>query len=276
MISAKPDSFVAYRGQPYISDCLSSSLDRILPCDMAYEARLAEEAAIIVKFCQLAEEFCDSNEKKYLQGPMPQDRIKALPILQHYGAPTRLLDWTNSPLVALYFASIYEHNKDGAVWWFNQEAFEKKVGPRWEEYDMEQYREPRKNGEINLNATAFNTDGPAWISKLHCKVKFDRIRVQQGFFTVAGRLGCDHGNLIEDCLDESQYELIVVKALWKQKILNRLRTMDIYSKSLDYPGADLVGRRLKLDLERNHRPESFNRKDQANPPSVFAKATPDK
>jgi hypothetical protein len=245
VIHAKPD--VAYRGQPDTCCHLLSSLDRILSCDMAYEARLAEETAIIVKFCHLAEEFCDSIEKTYLQGPMPQDRIKALPILQHYGAPTRLLDWTRSPLVALYFASICEYDKDGTICWFNREAFYNEVGQRWKNFGLK--RHPEINNEIDLNDTAFNTDGPPWITELNCIIPFHRIEVQQGFFTVAGRLGIDHSDLISEILDESKYGRIIIPASLKQKVLDRLRFMNIHSKSIDYPGADKVGTRLTQDLK---------------------------
>lgn len=43
---------------------------------------------------------------------------------QHYGLPTRLLDWTYSPLVAAHFATedIYEYDKDGAIYCINMEA----------------------------------------------------------------------------------------------------------------------------------------------------------
>ena len=45
----------------------------------------------------------------------PQEDLEWLCLMQHYGCPTRLLDFTKNPLIALFFASDPGHNVDGEV-----------------------------------------------------------------------------------------------------------------------------------------------------------------
>lgn len=49
--------------------------------------------------------------------------LEWLMICQHYGVPTRLIDWTADILIALYFACSNEQNNDGALFVCNQNDY---------------------------------------------------------------------------------------------------------------------------------------------------------
>lgn len=48
--------------------------------------------------------------------PGGNDYFGWLFLAQHYGVPTRLLDWSENPLVAAYFAVLDDPNDDGCIW----------------------------------------------------------------------------------------------------------------------------------------------------------------
>ncbi len=63
---------------------------------------------------------------------MPQNEIEWLAIAQHHGLPTRLLDWSLSPLVACFFAVQSLSTKDAAVYVYDIGKFKKEedIDPR--------------------------------------------------------------------------------------------------------------------------------------------------
>lgn len=124
-------------------------------------------------------------EMKLPRPPSAEDDLGWLQVAQHYGLPTRLLDWTQNAAVALFFACCSNETDDGLVAILNPTELNQSV-------DKADPRVFNAHRDANIIAPYLLLDGqlsdkggkrtiainPTWNT--------ERIAIQQGAFTLHG------------------------------------------------------------------------------------------
>ncbi len=172
-----------------------------------------------------------------------EDPISWLFVMQHYGVPTRLLDWSRSPYVALYFAVRDAWEADGALWCFYETAL------------SEDHKNIGSNGEAVLPKHIrdwehffFCRDTSPHVYVVDAPVCTDRMLAQQGSFTMCRNHLSGHGEGIgQSCKGDKRCCKIVISSKCKEEIFIHLKLMNVSSENL-FPGIDGVGRTMDENL----------------------------
>jgi hypothetical protein len=163
-------------------------------------------------------------------------------IMQHYGAPTRVLDWTGSPYVATYFAVEKELESDGEIWCYREEQLEAKWRLAIEQKKLNSW--PVGMAYQDYEQMRKIDDKPILHHFIH-GTRTIRMAAQQGVFTVCTDVFQDHAKLLAELLGPDQekraYRRTVISKRLKPEFLEHLRFMNITGASL-FPGIDGVGR----------------------------------
>jgi len=123
-------------------------------------------------------------EMKLSRPPAPDDELGWMQVAQHYGLPTRLLDWTQNAAVALFFACCKDPDEDGLVVILNPIELNQVTDPRLPRvFNFERdsniiERYFTLDGRIHVNGRRTIAINPTWNT--------ERIAMQQGAFTLHG------------------------------------------------------------------------------------------
>ena len=239
----------AFRGQADTEWRLVPSLTRLmLDLNLEPHQALEVEKAILKQFEAQAHLHLDTNVLPEMSDD--SQHIAWWTLMQHYHAPTRLLDWTGSIYIAAYYAVMEKWDRDGAIWLFHTYQFEEGMRRQVEGYNpastlvfnRDQFLDPGAPGELYVFTHGRQTD---------------RMVAQQGIFTLCKQILADHGEIIENNIATDGPELylqkIVIKRDLKPRFLRQLRAANITANAL-FPGVDGLGRSLEelARMEAHH------------------------
>src|ERR1700722_1625712 len=248
-----------FRGQRESAWTLQTSLDREIRVTHRtghyHLNRRGEEDDLLFRFQQQVQHYV-------AHLPSPEDRAGWLALMQHYGIPTRLLDWTQSPYVALYFA--VESEPQGVGRRSNHAGTEEWCSAVWAiDLDFLEWKskellplipdEPSARMEY-LNGLLDREEKPliVRIDPLHGN---ERMFAQQGFFL--WKLIVETPYLDQRLISMmTNPDLVVRPVIRKLQIrgvrrfdfLEQLRVMNIHRGSL-FPGIDGFCQHLRVNLQ---------------------------
>lgn len=188
----------------------------------------------------------------------PKNTLEWLIVMQHYGCPTRLLDWSLSPLVGLYFAVNQDFENDGALFLLKPDSFLKKqklkmneAGFKYPLKNIDQYIDQQnpiaQMSELNYIDIdkLFRTKvyDFRYLMTLRKDESFERTQNQQSVFTFSNDITSDHDNFFNELCTK-----YIIRKESKIEILRKLNRLNVNGLSL-FPGLEGVTKHIKESLD---------------------------
>jgi hypothetical protein len=228
----------AFRGQQRSAWPLASSLTRWLSAFCADTSLwpLREERAIRI--------FRRKANIHLRERGLLEDELRCLALMQHHGAPTRLLDFTKSPYVAAFFA-LERATEDVAVYALNTPALWD-AAPRFDPGLTRDVIDPRLPG-VYQRLYAVNRHPVLWFGE---PLEMDtRLVAQSGLFVIPGVLDQPLEAILEQYPDDAQLlTKFVLPASTREQAMRSLYRMNITSATL-FPDLDGLARSMGYELE---------------------------
>ena len=236
-----------YRGQADSTWRLQSSLERIIGDSWsAGKARTLEDFSI--------QQFRSKFHLYDRENVQPESQLAWLSIMQHYGVPTRLLDFTESPYVALYFA-LESYNtqseRDIALYAFDYSAILDGSIGHIKTKDAK-FNETRstvfdKQDEIFDKVVDRFAYDIAWVAEP--KLLNARLDRQAGSFLLSGNRDLRIEEVLASTLYlDAQLLKYTIPAELCSGVFALLRKMNITSKSL-YGDLDGLARSIRMSMQ---------------------------
>lgn len=200
------------------------------------------EGGDILKFeDKLNREFKRKCSQYISKTPSYDNWVEWLAFMQHYGAPTRLLDWTYSFFIAVYFAleNAKDYNNECCVWAIDYQWLSGQFEGSNNENEQNIYEDLEKREKL-LKKEIFDFPQKR-VYTVNPGIFNERLIIQQGVFLCPGDMSVTFAeNLAEHFSGNNSKGKIIKYAIDTKKrneLLRKLHRMNINRASL-FPGID--------------------------------------
>jgi len=232
-----------FRGHACADWKLQPTLERILE-SVGWSPELAEkcEEYSLHKFSSKAHHYIDRNT-------LPNTKLGWLSLMQHHGIPTRLLDFTESPFIALFFSlgQIDNADRQCAIWALDYRGLLK---------SSIEYLQNNSKFEYNYSSAQMNPDDAydkildsgshdiLWVTEP--KISNLRMERQKGTFLLSCNIQKRIVDLIPMLPPQSIHKIVVKRSLMHE-IYTMLKGMGI-NHSILYGNLDGLAKDLRDEL----------------------------
>lgn len=249
----------AFRGHADSQWKLESSFERLFATTEGFfdkaEEEKKESEELLTKYERFTiDEFQRGSHLFISHDKNPKSILGWLSIMQHHGVPTRLLDFSISPFVALFFATdgaSYTRQYDLAIWAIDFEHINKSNATFFEGCDGIELPKEDWGHDDDLFDLVIKLKQPS-VLVVEPFVKNKRLFMQQGTFLVASQLS---KKLEEQLLNEEIYgpaEKFVAKIIFSSDLLleavSFLDSININGYTI-YPDLDGFSKKVKAHLQ---------------------------
>ncbi len=220
----KESSHWIFRGQSNPDWEVTSTIERELRYSDQENSSI--ENKLISEFKRAAPNYLNQNQ-------IPAKLVEWMALMQHYGAPTRLVDFTKSPYIATFFAfeNIFENYKYVTVWAVESYKLKQLANEVYIDDDVPQLMKNNKYLVYPIEPFIMN----------------ERFEKQQGTFLITGNINQSLAtNFIEMGLLEDMgiIKKINIPKIEKNSVIQDLNLMNINPVTL-FPGLDGYSRYIK-------------------------------
>lgn len=218
LLNQKYMSNFIFRGQGNSNWQLKTSLERLI--ENHHPSPLRDDFLAYIYETEMLKEFkwkYPSYEKNLI--PQEDEYIEWLSIMQHYGSPTRMLDFTYSMYVALFMAMDNVFSEEYSLWCLNLNVLK---APIFDEFmrqnntkvavgdELEEFSYYLANNSIQKRNKYLEKDFLLPVKPHLCN---ERISRQQGLFVIPSNISVSLDNILHIYYDENSHLVVDINNL---------------------------------------------------------------